>query len=311
MEVFPSELWLEPWRGGFEQDVVSACDFPTWMSDAARNEIMETAMIDRERNAGWWVNLWNFHEQPHGQELLFLSAAMAACLGWEHVVQDMIDRGAPLAMDRPASDWKWLGQTRMKGPKDRFSLLDLCAWSMRGENAASSLHPSRMRCLDLLVKNGASVEDIRTHTCIELMRHEHLAKWFISNGLKADRPVGPGAIVLDELFIQWPKISPNVHGRILASFIEHGLPVRFADDGASLPFRLAQTVAGLSQIHRLALHPDRSGVSQAFNEALPQIEKRLSLKSKSDQAAFREVFEVMMLDLNTPQAQSLRARARL
>lgn len=319
MDLFPDELWMLHYRGNYnEPKVKDEGELPAWMSPAARQEVLATAELDPDNNARWWAKLGQVYPNPRDPELLFIMAAMATRLGWPALVQDLVNRGAPMMMEKPVEGWRWLGKSKGIPKKDRYSILDLCVWSMRGYTAVTPLHESQVDSLQVLADAGARAEDLLPETVRVLVNHEALAKWHIAHGLRADHPADRadhaptrGEIALDCLFLQFPKISENVHGRILSAFIENGMPLRFHDDGPSIADRLAQTVAGLSQIFRLALHPDRAGVIAAIHEAMPQIEKRLARKSEEDRKAFLADFDVMMLELSTPQAQALRARARL
>lgn len=319
MDLFPDELWMLHYRGNYNEPAVKdENELPAWMSPTARQEVLETAGLDPDSNARWWTKLSQVYPAPRDPELLFIMAAMAARLGWPGLVQDLVNRGAPMVLEKPAEGWRWLGQVKGAPKKDRYCILDLCVWSMRGYTAVEPLHVSQVESLQVLADAGARVEDILPETVRELMKHEALAKWCIAHGLRAnqlaersDHPPTRGEIALDCLFMQFPKISENVHGRILSAFIEQGMPLRFNEEGPSIADRLAQTVAGLTQIFRLSLHPDRAGVIAAIHEAMPQIEKRLARRSEADQKAFRADFDLMMLELGTPQAQALRARARL
>lgn len=318
MDTFPDELWMQPWRttvydadGNYARlpPLSSADELPSWMSPAAKQEVMAQVGVDENNGSRWWKNMWEASPSPPTQEFMFLAAAMAATYGWPRVVSDLLDQGAPLTMDRPAGGWKWL-----TGPlsADRCNMLDICVHAMRGFTATTPLHAGRAESLQLFIDAGADVNELRPDTHRMLMGQQAMALLLIDAGLDPRRRVSrSGEPMFEFLFSEDRGVSANVHGRLLRAFIKAGMPVRPIPDGPSLPEILSRTTRGLGQFEILFEHPDREGMLEAIKEVSGAIEKKSKRMNDKVRAQFHFNLDARMIELNTPLAKASRSSPRL
>lgn len=323
MDTFPRVFWMAPW---FESRDITSGDiaFPAWMNEDACEQIMRQLPVDTDQGARWWSKLWE--DAPEGAldnpEFLMISVAMAATMGWDKVVENLLDIGAPIStLEKPKDGWRWLFEERR--PKLKLqktsSALELCAWSMAGNSTAAPLHPGRAKCLDILIERGAKPSDITWPTAYHLLNQGKIIKKFIDSGLLAthsstdvDR-CGAGKILMDVLFSSDITLSNAARGRVLKSFIENGMPVQIAPGKPSLMGYIASSVAGLSQIEIALDHPDKQALSRDLIEHMTALEKR-GLRMNAESAAHfkSRVLEPAVLSAETPQVQEVsRARPRL
>lgn len=314
---------MEPW---FDSREITSDDvvFPDWMNEAAREQLMRQLPFDPDQGARWWSKLWS--EAPEGAldnpEFLMIAVAMAATMGWDKVVENLLDIGAPIStLEKPKDGWRWLYEERRPKLKTQStsSALELCAWSMAGSSTAAPLHPGREKCLDLLIERGAKPSDITWPTAYHLLNQGKIIKKFIDAGLLAthsstamDR-CGAGNILMDFLFSSDITLSNAARGRVLKSFIENGMPVQIAPGKPSLMGYIASSVAGLSQIEIALDHPDKKAISDDLIEHMGALEKRGLRMNEEKSAHFKSrVLEPAVLDAGTTQVQQAsRSRPRL
>lgn len=318
MGTFPDDLWMQPYRmtyynkdGNYEraEPLASADELPSWMSQAAKQEIMGQVSCDQNNGSRWWKNMWELSETPPTKEFLFLAAAMAATYGWPEVLSDLLDKGAPLEMDRPVGGWRWLSGAVAK---EKCTLLDLCVHAMAGFTAVSPLHPKRAESVHLILDAGADPNTLMTISNRTLMGQQAMAILLINAGLDARRPMNKDGLPMFEfLFSEDRGVAANVHGRLLRAFIKNGLPVRPLPEGPSLPEILARTTRGLSQISVLFEHPDRTQMLEAINAVKDAIAKKSTRMNEQVREKFMFDLEADMLDLNTPHASAPRSSPRL
>lgn len=322
MDAFPHALWMEPWFDGRDAIIPQNLVLPAWMNQAAKDEIMEQLPLDPERSALWWSKMWEGvpSSAQTDPEFLMVATAMAACMGWPRVVENLLDIGAPVGLlERPEGGWKWLPDTKIKSFVSRreCSVLDLCLWSMRGYTTVAPLHEGRSASLSLLIDRGAQPQDIQWAAAREMLSHGALANIFIDAGLQASKAstkedLGPpGVMLMDVLFSADIDLANAARGRVLDAFIKNGMPVHIAPDKPSLMQYMGSSVAGLSQIDIALRHPDKEALSEDILKNQVLLSRRAQRMNKENREAFEQKLQEAVLSAATPQVSHSRRKVRL
>lgn len=329
MRVFARDPWIAGRAGHWpavDDDQLPA--FPEWLSEKSKARI---GYLQDQGDPGDDVAFFRqlcalpHANTPQGQLVM---VAMMACMGWSEVVDDLIERGAPMALELPVEQWEWVdvpgagrkfreeGRAGESADRVRFDALTLAVASMIPDTAGAPLNPGRVASLESIVAQGPDPNTMPGRVVRDVVETGRLARLLVRLGLKGSTDADRGIPFLERLLSPHTTLAQNQRNLLLAQLIGSGMPAHPQGCKPLMEY-ISESVFGINALKVAITHPDRRAIAE---QAL-EYEKALRARAASRRSTPtpEEVERVRLLDtllaaarmdIHTPQASARPAAAR-